>query len=89
MPEGFSPNGDGVNDRFVIDGLENYPNNTFTVFNRWGNQVFQSSPYSNEWDGRWDKENRAGEGLPIGTYFYILDLGNDTEPLSGYIYLNR
>lgn len=89
VPEGFSPNGDGKNDWFVIDGIENYPNNTFTVYNRWGNVVYEAKPYNNEWDGRWDNESRAGEGLPIGTYFYILDLGNDTEPITGSIYLNR
>jgi gliding motility-associated-like protein len=89
VPQGFSPNNDGVNDWFVVDGIEKFPQNTFTVFNRYGNKVFEAAPYSNGWDGRWDNENSAGDGLPIGTYFYILDLGNDTEPITGYIYLNR
>lgn len=88
-PEGFSPNDDGVNDLFVIDGIERFPQNTLTIFNRFGNTVFAASPYEKDWDGRWDQENRAGDGLPIGTYFYILDLGNDTDPITGYIYLNR
>lgn len=89
VPEGFSPNNDGVNDFLVIDGIFNFPNNNLTVFNRWGNIVYQAAPYDNSWNGLWDNESRAGEGLPIGTYFYVLDLGNGSEPITGYIYLNR
>jgi|GEM_PF-866290 len=90
IPEGFSPNGDGVNDLYVIRGLENYPANTLTIFNRWGNKVFEAKPYDNTWDGT----NKFGlhigsEQLPTGTYFYLLDLGDGSEVVKGYIYLNR
>ena len=51
IPNAFSPNGDGTNDTYVITNIENYQNNTFTVFNRWGNKVFESTPYVNTWDG--------------------------------------
>ena len=90
IPEGFSPNGDLINDVFVIRGILNYPNNMFTIFNRWGNKVFEASPYQNNWDGRSTFGIRlGGDKLPIGTYFYVLDLKDGTPIFKGTIYLNR
>ena len=90
IPEGFSPNGDGINDVFVIRGIENYPDNTIIIFNRWGNKVFEASPYQNIWNGRSTKGLRVGGNeLPIGTYFYLLDLGDGSDVIKGSIYLNR
>jgi len=90
IPEGFSPNADGINDLFVIRGVENYPANTFVIYNRWGNKVFEASPYQNTWDGRSIFGLRVGgDELPIGTYFYLLDLGFDSKVFKGTIYLNR
>jgi gliding motility-associated-like protein len=90
IPEGFSPNGDGVNDTFQILGLEDYPRNQLMVFNRWGHKVFEAVNYQNDWDGRSDAALTIGDTmLPKGTYFYILDLGNEDKPIKGYIFLNR
>ncbi|HEX8515519.1 MAG TPA: ice-binding family protein [Bacteroidia bacterium] len=90
IPEGFSPNGDNINDRFVIRGILNYPENTFVIFNRWGDKVFEASPYENTWTGKCDKGLQVGgDELPVGTYFYILDLGNNTDVYKGTIYLNK
>ena len=90
IPEGFSPNGDGVNDVFVIRGMENYPNNTFVIFNRWGDKVYEANPYLNNWDGKSTTGLRVGGNeLPIGTYFYVLDLGDGSKAIKGTIYLNR
>lgn len=90
IPEGFSPNGDGINDVFFIRGISNYPKNTITIFNRWGNKVFGANPYTNTWDGKCSEGvSVGGDVLPIGTYFYILDLGNDTDIIKGTIYLNK
>ncbi|MFZ4398922.1 MAG: ice-binding family protein [Bacteroidales bacterium] len=90
IPEGFSPNGDGINDVFVITGIQNYPKNTFTIFNRWGNKVFEASPYLNNWDGSSKYGLQlGGDALPTSTYFYLLDLGNSSEVIKGTIYLNR
>ena len=90
IPEGFSPNGDGTNDLFVIRGIENYPNNTFIIFNRWGDKVYEAQPYNNTWDGTATEGLRVGGNqLPIGTYFYVLDLGDGSTPYKGTIYLNR
>ncbi|MEM1321717.1 MAG: gliding motility-associated C-terminal domain-containing protein, partial [Bacteroidota bacterium] len=82
---GFSPNGDGVNDAFRIDGLTLYPNNVLRVFNRWGNLVFEQQGYTNDWEGRW-----KGEELPDGTYFYVLELNNENQRReTGYVILHR
>jgi gliding motility-associated-like protein len=89
LPQGISPNGDGVNDTFEIIGLEDFPNNTLAIFNRWGHRVFRASQYQNDWDGRSHSAMTIGDALlPKGTYFYVLDLGNG-QFVKGYVYLNR
>ncbi len=90
IPEGFSPNGDGINDVFFIRGIDSYPNNTFMIFNRWGDKLFEASPYKNTWDGKATQGLRfGGDELPVGTYFYLLDLKDGTPVYKGTIYLNR
>jgi gliding motility-associated-like protein len=89
IPEGFSPNGDGLNETFIIEGLDAYPGNTIYIFNRWGNKVFSASPYHNDWDGTSDSDRFTGRGaLPVGTYFYVLEL-KDGQKRSGFVYLTR
>ena len=80
---GFSPNNDQMNDFFHIDGLHNYPNNTVTIFNRWGNQVYRKEKYDNTWDGTW-----RTEALPPGTYFWLFDDG-EGKTYSGYVEIMR
>ncbi len=80
IPEIFTPNGDGKNDPFYIPGLDAYPNCELQIFNRWGNMVYESKPYKNDWDGKPNKSSMGTGKLPTGTYFYILDLGDDKEP---------
>ena len=89
IPDAFSPNGDGVNDQYVIDNLESYPRNSLQVFNRWGSKVLDRTPYRNDWDGRSEGDMNWGEELPESTYYYILDLNDGTDPYTGYIYLRR
>jgi gliding motility-associated-like protein len=90
IPEGFSPNDDGINDLFVIRGIDRFPNNKFVVYNRWGDKVFEASPYQNTWDGTTNIGLIIGSGeLPIATYFYVLDLGDGSDFYKGTIYLNR
>gem|GEM_PF-6287439 len=86
IPEGISPNGDNLNDQFVIDNLfVLYPNHSLTIISRWGEEVFSAAPYQNNFDGTYE-----GKDLPDGTYFYILDFGVDNrEPLNGYLIINR
>jgi gliding motility-associated-like protein len=87
IPEVFTPNGDGKNETFYIEGLDNYPNTKLQVFNRWGNPVFTASPYDNRWDGTPNVSGKTGSGkLPAGTYFYILELGDsDNTVFRSYI----
>ena len=91
IPQAITPNGDGVNDVFVIEGIENYPNNELIIFNRWGAEVFRANGYSNDWDGKSTSDfNIWGEDLPTGTYYYLFDTKQDgVKPMSGFIYLTR
>ena len=84
----LTPNGDGKNDTFIINGIEFYPENKLTIYNRWGNKVYQKAGYLNEWEGT-SNETKVGSGaLPVGTYFYVLEYGNHRHK-TGYIYLDR
>lgn len=85
MPTAFSPNGDGANDLFVIHGLEEYPKNTLTVVNRWGNVVFDRFNYANNWAG----ENLEGQPLPDGTYFVRLAVNGGEITWQGFVELRR
>lgn len=78
---GFSPNSDGINDNFVIEGIENYPNNSLKIYNRWGTEVLTVKGYKNDWQGTWN-----GTNLPDGTYFYIFDDGKD-KVYKGFVQL--
>jgi gliding motility-associated-like protein/uncharacterized repeat protein (TIGR01451 family) len=90
IPEAFSPNGDSYNEEFKIQGIENYPNNTLLIFNRWGNKVYEKAGYMNEWKGENTNNFSVGNGtLPEGTYFYVLDLGDGSGKYTGYVYLKR
>ncbi len=82
---GISPNGDGKNDTWLIEGLQNYPNHTVCVMNRWGNQVLKTTDYQNNWDGKWD-----GKDLPDGTYYYWIRNDDNSEILkTGYLQIMR
>lgn len=87
----FSPNGDGINDYFVIEGIELRPNNSIQIINRWGALVYSKDGYDNTWDGISEHSltiNRS-KGLPTGTYYYILKYHDSNISLTGYIYLMR
>jgi gliding motility-associated-like protein len=91
IPEIFTPNNDGINETFEIPGLEDYPNNSIQIFNRWGSTVLNAAPYENNWNGNSTSNLILGEGeLPTGTYYYILDLNGDGSTIyKGYVYLKR
>ena len=69
IPNTFTPNGDGVNDTWVIDQINQYPNCTVTVFNKMGNKVFESVGYTQAWQGKF-KDN----DLPFDVYYYVIDV---------------
>ena len=91
----ISPNSDGENDWLKISCIERFPNNTLEIFNRWGNTVFKTTGYDNS-EIKGFKGTSSGrvtiqktEELPVGTYYYVLDLGNGSEPRVGWLYINR
>jgi gliding motility-associated-like protein len=77
----FTPGVDGVNDYFEVANLDQYPNSTITIYDRWGRCVFESEDYKNDWDG----ENREA-----GVYYYMVFPSDpDIEPMAGYVHLIR
>lgn len=84
IPNAFSPNGDGVNDRWEIPGLAATPGCQVQVFNRWGQSVFESIGYGQPWDGTWH-----GQLLPVGTYYYVIKAKQKDKPYAGWVALLR
>lgn len=70
---GFTPDGDGINDSFIILGVQNYPNNSLLIFNKWGEQVYEKKGYKNDWQG----ESSKGEHLASedSVYYYVFQDG--------------
>ncbi|MDA8897823.1 BspA family leucine-rich repeat surface protein [Flavobacteriaceae bacterium] len=94
IPNAFSPDGDGINDKWTIRGdlNENYPNNKIVVFNRWGIKVYGTTGYQNDWGGTYynNMSTTSSSNLPVGTYFYVLDLNGDgSEVRKGSVYITR
>ncbi len=84
FPDGITPNGDGHNDTWLIDNLNLYPENSVEIFNRWGESIFYSQGYDTPWDGKF-----KGKDLPVGTYYYVIDLHNEQKALTGPITIVR
>jgi gliding motility-associated-like protein len=82
IPNAFSPNNDGINDTWAIKDLAAYSSAEIRIYNRYGQQVFVSRGYNKPWDGRYN-----GNPLPVGTYYYIIDLKNQNNILQGSVTL--
>lgn len=84
IPNLYTPNGDGTNDAFEIRGLDLFAENDIVIVNRWGNEVYRTTGYKNNW---------TGEGLNEGTYFYLLRVketaGAEWQVFKGYVTLVR
>lgn len=87
IPKGFSPNGDGINDFFVIQNTSSGLPIELEVFNRWGNAVYKSTNYTNNWSGKCTEGIYIGQDLPPGTYYYIVNY--NFNKYVGYLTLNR
>ncbi len=86
----ITPNGDGMNDSWRIDGLEFYPNNEVLLFNKWGDVVYQQKAY----DGKWGGISTNGDALPDGTYYYLVQLNEANKAggknqFTGYLMIQR
>ena len=87
LPNTITPNGDGDNDALIIPEVMQYPGSEIIIFNRWGDEVYRSNNYQNDWFGFWQDNNGL---LPVGTYFYVLNLNNTAKTrMSGYVYIQR
>ena len=89
--EGVTPNNDNFNDTWIIDGIEQYPSNQVRIFDRWNTLVYQAAGYNNMdvlWSGQSNEGITTGE-LPSGTYFFVVSLGDGTDPIEGYVQLVR
>ena len=91
IPNAFSPDGDGVNDLWEIQGLNQGKAYRLTVFNRWEVKVYQTSQYNNDWSGTANVQSfiSTDNTLPEGTYFYLLEWEDGTPPRSGFLFIKR
>ncbi|MDB4905051.1 MAG: hypothetical protein JWQ63_4332 [Mucilaginibacter sp.] len=84
IPNAFSPNNDGINDYWNIDALVTYPASSIMVYNRYGQKVYQSTGYAKPWNGTYN-----GSQLPEATYYYVIDLKNNTPKITGWVFVVR
>ncbi|MCZ2472767.1 T9SS type B sorting domain-containing protein [Aquirufa ecclesiirivi] len=92
LTNGFSPNGDGVNDYFVIPGIKSLPDHHLSIFNRWGNLVYETDNYQNNWDGQstnLDIPMLVDGKIVDGIYFYLIDFKGLRPTISSFLYVNR
>jgi len=90
IPEGFSPNGDGINDLFVIRGTAGLTV-SLEVYNRWGHMVYKNDEYHNDWDGKPNQGISISldtNGVPDGTYYYVINT-SDGRKFVRYMTINR
>jgi len=89
--EGISPNGDGLNDTFDIQYLEDeYPNYAIEIYNRWGNMVYKGNASTPNWDGTPTESSLGDDVLPVGVYFYVIEFNDGSTPArQGKVYLSR
>jgi gliding motility-associated-like protein len=84
IPNVFSPNGDNINDTWVIEHILRYQSAKIDIFNRYGLKVYSTVGYAKAWDGTY-----KGNPLPVGTYFYVIQIGTNKKPLSGSVSIIR
>jgi gliding motility-associated-like protein len=82
IPNAFTPNGDGLNDTWVLRNIQYYPDNVLVILNRWGNEIYKVENYNNQWNG---------SSLNEGSYFYklIINACGEKKELTGYVTIVR
>jgi gliding motility-associated-like protein len=87
VSQAITPNGDGINDTWIIHNIENHPNHIVRLYSRWGDEVMYARNYRNDWDGHYVNKTNA---LPSNSYYYQIDLdGDGTVEHSGWIYITE
>ncbi len=88
VSQAITPDGDGVNDTWFINNIQNYPNNSVKVYNRWGDLIFSRNNYQNDWNGSYANN---GSNIPdASSYYYQIDLdGNGSIDHDGWIYITK
>ncbi len=91
FPDGFSPNGDGVNDRYEVENLAFlHPDFVMEIFNRYGNVVYKGNASTQLFDGTSNQSRLVTKGdLPVGVYFYVIEFNDGTKSKQGRLYLSR
>ncbi len=84
IPNAFTPNGDGIHDTWEVQGLERFTDLKVEIYNRWGNLIYSSRGSYKPWDGK-----KNGEYMPVGTYYYVIDVGDEMKPLTGAVLLSK
>jgi gliding motility-associated-like protein len=84
IPNAFTPNDDGVNDSWIIENLIYYESAQVTIYNRWGQLLYEGGPQDEPWDGTYN-----GNPVPTGSYLYVLDLDSEMENMVGVVTLVR
>lgn len=84
IPTAFSPNNDGINDKWMIKYLDTYPGCTVDIFDRYGSQVFHSTGYNTPWDG-----THNSKPVPVGVYYYMVNTKKHDRPFTGSVTVIR
>ena len=88
VSQAITPDGDGVNDTWFINNIENHPNNSVKVYNRWGDLIFSKKGYQNDWNGSY--VNNGTNSPDASSYYYQIDLdGNGSIDYDGWIYITK
>jgi gliding motility-associated-like protein len=86
IPNAITPNGDGINDNWRIENIKDFPKASIKIFDRAGRVVFEvQGGYDNSWTGK----DKNGRPLPVDTYYYVIDLGNNKAALTGFVTIIR
>ena len=84
IPTGFTPNGDGIHDEWIVYGLFNFNNVIVKVYNRWGQEVFSSKGYDIPWDGKYDNVD-----LHTAAYYYVIEIDDIDKVFNGTVTIKR
>ncbi|WP_439184298.1 gliding motility-associated C-terminal domain-containing protein [Carboxylicivirga taeanensis] len=89
IPEGFSPNGDGINDRFYIPDFSTYEGIRIVIVDSWGSVVYENNNYQNDWNGIANAGASNGKLVSSGTYYYIISVDGISDRITGFVYVAK